>query len=260
MPGASTSDSAMKSQPPAQPPVWPYLAWLTVGLAGIAAPALALVLLANSSASLAGPVLAVGLMGAAMIAAAAAGSLWIGLLLALLAGAGLIGLAHMLGMPLPPRPFSTGLALAIASFSFAARGALFARSASDKGWLIAVAVVAGEAAILFTASAAPDALPDWLLVLLPAQWASAAIHATLTGAGAPGASAALLALAGTAAATLLVAWLWPRRWPYLVMFTAWLGFSALVWHQSAPPSDQSATTVAPFDGSHRSAVALNPFR
>jgi hypothetical protein len=246
----------MTSLPPAQPPVWPLLAWLTVGLAGIAAPALALVLLADSSAcaplaALAGPVLAVGLMGAAMIAAAASGSLWIGLALALLAGAGLIGLAQMLGMPPLPHPLSTGMAIAIASFSFAARGALFARSAADKGWLIAVAVVAGEAAILVTASAAPDALPTWLLVLLPAQWASAAIQATLTGPGAFAASAALLALAGTAAATLLVAWLWPRRWPYLVMFTAWLGFSALVWHQPAQPAP------APCKGSHWSAAALN---
>ena len=246
----------MTSLPPAQPPVWPLLVWLTVGSAGIAAPALALVLLADPSAcaplaALAGAVLAVGLMGAAMIAAAASGSLWIGLALALLAGAGLIGLAHMLGMPSLPHPLSTGLAIAIASFSFAARGALFARSASDKGWLVAVAVVAGEAAILVTASAAPDALPTWLLVLLPAQWASAAIQATLTGPGAFAASAALLALAGTAAATLLVAWLWPRRWPYLVMFTAWLGFSALVWHQTAQPGP------VPCKGSHWSAAALN---
>lgn len=249
----------MTSLPPAQPPVWPLLAWLTVGLAGIAAPALALVLLADPSAcaplaSLAGPVLAVGLMGVAMIAAAASGSLWIGLALALLAGAGLIGLAQMLGMPSLPHLLSTGLAIAIASFSFAARGALFARSAADKGWLIAVAVVAGEAAILVTASAAPDALPTWLLVLLPAQWASAAIQATLTGPGAFVASAALLALAGTAAATLLVAWLWPRRWPYLVMFTAWLGFSALVWHQPAQPAP------APCKGSQWSAAALNASR
>ena len=54
-----------------------------------------------------------------MMAAAASGSLWIGLALALLAGAGLIGLAHMLGMPSLPHPLSTGLAIAIASFWFA---------------------------------------------------------------------------------------------------------------------------------------------
>ena len=82
----------MTSLPPAQPPVWPLLAWLTVGLAGIAAPALALVLLADPSAcaplaSLAGPVLAVGLMGAGMIAAAVVGRFWIGVVLALIAGA-----------------------------------------------------------------------------------------------------------------------------------------------------------------------------
>jgi hypothetical protein len=74
-------------------------------------------------------------------------------------------------------------------------------------------------------------LPDWALALLPAQWATIAIQAALTGTAAPAASAALFALAGTAAATLLVTRLWPRRWPYLVMFTTWLSLSALVWHR-----------------------------
>jgi uncharacterized membrane protein YccC len=77
-------------------------------------------------------------------------------------------------------------------------------------------------------------LPEWLLVLLPAQWANVAIQTALTGTGTLAASAVLLALAGTAAATLLVARLWPRRWPYLIMFTVWLGLSTLVWHQPAP--------------------------
>ena len=40
---------------------------------------------------------------------------------------------------------------------------------------------------------------------------------------------ALIALAGTAATTLLAARLWLHRWPYLLMFTAWLGLSALVY-------------------------------
>lgn len=230
----------MKCLPLLQPPAWPFLAWSTVALAGVAAPALAMLLLVDSPgpASLAlvgGPILAVGLMGAGMIAAAAAGRLWIGIALALLTGVALLWFAQALGMPSLPHPLSTGFALIIASVSFAARGALFARSASDKGWLIAVSVVAGEAAVLFTASVLPDTLPDWLLVLLPAQWASTAIQTALTGTGAWAASSALFALAGTAAATLLVAWLWPRRWPYLIMFTVWLGLSALVWHRPAPP-------------------------
>lgn len=214
-----------------------FLVWSVVVLAGGVAPVLALLMLGDA---LAGPILALGLMGAGMIGAAAAGRLWIGLLLALLAGAGLVLLARALGMPGVPHPVSTGLAFIIASFSFAARGSLFARSAADKGWWIAVFVVGGEAAMLGTALALPGALPDWLLVLLPAQWASMAIQAGFSGtgmgaAGMGGAGWALLALAGTGAVTLLVARLWPRRWPYLLMFTAWLGLSALVWHRAWPP-------------------------
>lgn len=208
------------------------MAWLTVALVGCVAPALALFLNINAPlAAVAGPILAVGLMGAGMIAAAAAGHLWVGVLIALINGAGLMLVARALGMVSAPDPFAVLAALAIASFSFAARGALFARSASARGWWIAVAVVAGEAAVVLTALADPGALPGWLLVLLPAQWASIAIQAALTGTGAYVANAALIALAGTAAATLLVAWLWPRRWPYLVMFTTWLSLSALVWQR-----------------------------
>jgi hypothetical protein len=165
-----------------------------------------------------------------MIGAATARSLLYGVLLALLTGAGLIWLALMLARAPLANPLSTGLVITIASFSFAARGALFARSALDKGWLIAVLVVGGEAAMLLTASAQPDALPRWLLTLLPAQWASMAIQSALFGTGAWAAVSALFALGGTAAATLLVALLWPRRWPYVIMFTAWLGCSALVCH------------------------------
>ncbi|MDP5102389.1 MAG: hypothetical protein NWP98_00510 [Erythrobacter sp.] len=229
----------MKSSPSTRPAAWPFWAWSCAVLAGVAAPALAMLLLDAPGpaplALLSGPILAVGLMGMGMIAAAAAGRLWIGMGLALLTGAGLIVFARALGLPPLAHPLSAGLAVVIASISFAARGALFARSALDKGWLIAVAVVAGEAAMLFTAAAVPGVLPKWLLVLLPAQWASTAIQTALTGTGTIAASSALFALAGTAAATLLVAWLWPRRWPYLIMFTAWLGLSALVWHRPAPP-------------------------
>ncbi len=170
-----------------------------------------------------------------MIAAAAAGRLWLGVFLALVNGACLIVLARALGMPPLPHPLSTGLAVIVATFSFAARGALFARSAFDKGWWIALFVVFGEAAILITAAAMPNTLPQWLLVLLPAQWANVAIQTSLTGTGTLAASAVLLALAGTATATLVVAHLLPRRWPYLLMFTTWLGLSALVWYWPGPP-------------------------
>jgi hypothetical protein len=216
-----------------------YLAWLTVALTGVVGPAAAILLLMDwpepvPLAVIGGPVLAVGLMGAGMIGAATARSLLRGVLLALLTGMGLIGLVLVLGgMPLV-NPVSTGLAIIIASLSFAARGALFARFAADKGWLIAVLVVGGEAAMLLTASVQPDALPDWLLALLPAQWASMAIRTALFGAGTWAAGSAVFALAGTAAATLLVALMWPRRWTYVIMFTVWIACSALVWHSPAP--------------------------
>lgn len=210
----------------------PFWAWLTVALAGSVAPALALFVLVDApGAAVVGPILAVGLMGAGMIAAAADGRFWVGVLVALLDGAVLMLLARALGLASAPDPVSAGLAFVIASISFAARGALFARSASARGWWIAVAVLAGEAAVVLTALANPSALPDWLLALLPAQWASIAIQSALSGTGAHVASAALLALAGTAATTLLVTRLWPCRWPYLVMFTTWLSLSALVWHR-----------------------------
>ena len=246
---SSTSVRDMKSLSHAHTPAWPILAWLTVFITGIAAPALAMLLLVGSPApgqlaSVSGPILAVGLMGAGMIASAASGRLWIGILLALLGGAGLILFARALGLPPLPHPLSTGLAFIIASVSFAARGTLFACSASDKGWWIAIFVVAGEAAILVTASAMLGALPDWLLVLLPAQWASVAIQTSLIGTGTLAASWELIALAGTAAATLLVAWLWPSRWPYLLMFTAWLGLSALVWHRPGAPIPRADLAAA----------------
>jgi hypothetical protein len=253
----------MKTLSHAQPLAWPFLALPTVVLAGIAAPSLAMLMLADAPAPAplvltGGPILAVGLMGVGMIAAAAAGRLWIGVLLALLTGAGLMVLARTLGMPPLPHPFSTGLAMIIASFSFAARGTLFARSAGLRGWWIAVFVVAGEAAILLTASAMPGALPDWLLVLLPAQWASTAIQTALSGTGTRAASSALIALAGTAAATLLVARLWPRRWPYLVMFTAWLGLSALVWYRPGPAMPRADLAIAAAPAGPIAPIAMTP--
>lgn len=228
----------MEHSPQAPPFDRSVLAWLSVSLFGAAAPALALVLLADTTArdalaQVTAPILAIGLMGSAMIGAAITRQLWIGVALALLTGAGLILLAKVLGAPKLPHPISTSVVLVIASVSFAARGALFARSAGYMGWWIAVAVVGGEAAIVATSAAMPGSLPDWLLALLPAQWATAAIQNTLTGSGALVANSFLLALGGTAATTLLVYALWPRRWPYLLMFSAWLGLSILVYHSSA---------------------------
>ena len=102
---------------------------------------------------------------------------------------------------------------------------------------MALFVVAGEGSVLLIVYTVPGVLPDWFLALLPAQWASIAIQASLTGTGtvAPPFEAmpALIALAGTAATTLLAARLWQNRWPYLLMFTAWLGLSALVYFWSA---------------------------
>jgi hypothetical protein len=239
----------MAAQPMKALPKPPLLAWLVVILAGAALPAAAMLLLQSAPAPaplalVGGPILAVGLMGIGMITAASAGRLWIGVALALLGGVGLIQLARALGMPALPHPVSTGLAVVIAGISFAARGTLFARAMAEKGWLLALFVVAGEAAILITAAALPGALPAWLLTLLPAQWASTAIQTALTGTGTRAASSALFALGGTAATTLLVAFLWPRRWPYALMFTAWLGLSSLVWHRPGPPPPRADLAIA----------------
>jgi hypothetical protein len=261
--GAAIIICLMKSLPHAQPPSRSFLPWLAAALAGIAAPTLAMLMLMDAPApaplALAGgPILALGLMGVGMIAAAAAGRLWIGVILALLTAAGLILLARALGMPPLPHPFSTGLAIIIAVFSFAARGTLFARSASEKGWWIAVFVVSGEAAMLLTASALPGSLPGWLLVLLPAQWASVAIQTALTGTGTRAASSALFALAGTGGVTLLVARLWPRRWPYGLMFSAWLGLSALVWHRPGPPMPRADLAIAVAPAGPIAPIAITP--
>lgn len=214
----------MTTMPDTPSPFGRALPWLVVGLSGIAVPFAALMMLDNTRA----PIIALGLMATGMIGAAVAGSFRTGIVLALMAGAGLIVMALALGMPAKPDPAWLGAGLLIASISFAARGALFARSAGKIGCWIALAIVAGEGAILATALALPGALPPWLLALLPAQWAATALAAALGGSGSIVAAMSLLALGGTAAATLLVARLWPRRWPYLIMFTAWLGLSALV--------------------------------
>jgi hypothetical protein len=211
---------------------WPASAWCTTALAGVAIPVLLLLMLSSTSSPLAlasGPVFTLGLMGVGIIAAATVGSFWMGVLLALLNAACLLVLALALGMSALPHPVSTGLVMVIASGSFGARGALFAKTLARRGWLMALFVVAGEASVLLIAATLPDALPDWFLALLPAQWASVGIQTAVTGIGTMAAMPTLIALAGTAATTLLAARLWLRRWPYLLMFTTWLGLSALVY-------------------------------
>ncbi len=185
----------------------------------------------SALASSLGPILTIGLMGTGMIAASATGRLRVGLGLAIGVGTALLALAQLLGSPVLPNLLALAIAILIASVSFAVRGALFAASQPGRGWVIALFVVAGEAAIILTALAQPGALPDWLLALLPAQWTSMAIQSAVSGAGVFAAWPALVALAGTAAATQLVAQLWPARWTYLIMFSTWLSLSALVYYQ-----------------------------
>ena len=249
IPGASVSIVAMRLLTSTKPQNWNSPAWCAAVLTGIAFPVLVMFVLLRASSPLAsasGPILTLGLMGVGIIAAAITAHFWIGVLLALLNAACLIGLALALGMPALPHQISTGLTMSIASGSFAARGALFAKTLSNKGWLMALFVVAGEASVLLIASAFPGVLPAWFLALLPAQWASSAIQTTIIGTGPFAAMAALCALAGTAATTLLAARLWFRRWPYFLMFTAWLGLSALVYFWPAPttPGDDIALVAS----------------
>lgn len=211
---------------------WQSWAWFTTALVGVVVPVLSMVwlLTAFSPQALAsGPVFTLALMGVAIIAAATAGRFWVGGALALLNAACLFALALLMGMPAVAHPLSAVLALVIASGSFAARGALFATTMSTRGWLMALFVVAGEASVLLLAWLFPGALPTWILALLPAQWASVAIQAAFTGAGTLAAQAVLIALSGTMLTTLLAARLYPRPWPYPLMFVTWLGMSALVY-------------------------------
>ena len=204
-------------------------------LTGIALPILILLALAATSSPLAaagGPVFTLGLMGVGIIAAATAGRFWVGVLLGLLSAACLVGLAIAMGMPAPSHVATMVFAMVVASFSFAARGALFSKTMTAKGWLMALFVVAGEASVLLIVATLPGLLPDWFLALLPAQWASIAIQAAISGAGAAAAATVLIALGGTAATTLLAARFWMRPWPYPLMFTTWLGLSALVYFSS----------------------------
>lgn len=239
----------MKLAGPFDPPRWPFLGWLAAVVAGVGAPLCAMLVLAQvgqaapfegALAPVLAPLLSLGMMGVGMIGAAVTGRLWVGIVLAAANAAFLallVFLAFAFGLisaPFPTAVMITMIAVVlIAGFSFAARGALFTRSASPLGWVVALGVVAGEAAILATALVQPGALPDWLLALLPAQWASIALQSALGGNFTAQSYAAMTALLGTAAATMFVTYLWPRRWTYAVMFTTWLALSALVWWYSA---------------------------
>ena len=199
---------------------------VAAGIVGVAVPAVGMVWLTSAPPP---PLMALGMMGAGMIGAASLCRLEAGFALALAAFAVLVMITGMLGLGVPSVHFpALSCVAAVCAASFAVRGALFARSAAPRGWWVALAVVAGEAAVLATAALRPDALPTAVLALLPAQWASTALAAAM--ASGDMAMAPLIALAGTAAATGLVIALWPRRWTYGVMFGAWLGLSALVWH------------------------------
>lgn len=198
-----------------------------------------------TGAFIANGLMAIALMAVAMLAAAIGGRWWVGVLAGLVAGMALILLARALGRAPVLHPFATAVTVAVASVSFAARGMLFSTAYPRKGWLLALFVVVGEAAILATAAY----LPAWLLFLLPAQWASTVLQGALFGAamGTPAAVSALIALGGTAVTTLLVVRLWPRRWPYALMFSAWLGLSALVWQASAATPTAHAYRHARFN-------------
>jgi len=228
---------SMTPSPPSKAKARSLPAWGTTVVSGCVVPVGILIALSAASASLVattGAVFTLGLMGVGIIGAATMGHFGLGVLLALLNVACLIALASALGMPAPLHPLSMALAMIIASFSFTARGALFSKTMGHRGWLMALFVVAGEASVLVIAYAAPGALPDWFLALLPAQWANLGIQSALTGSGTLAALPVLIALGGTATTTLLAARLWLQRWPYLLMFSAWLGLSALVYFSPAP--------------------------
>ena len=160
----------MRSQTPDGPLTRAAPAWFTTALTGVALPILILLALSIASSPLAkagGPVLTLGLMGVGIIAASIIGKFWIGISLALLNAACLLVLAFALGMPAPAHPFAIGLAMVIASGSFAARGTLFSKTLSAKGWLMALFVVAGEASVVLIVSTLPGVLPEWFLALVP---------------------------------------------------------------------------------------------
>ncbi|MFC3097494.1 hypothetical protein [Alteraurantiacibacter palmitatis] len=253
----------MRSPAPNHPLSWPVQAWLSFILAAIFAPGLVMLLVANAPAPVpvalvGGPILAVALLGAGVLAAAVSRRFWIGFALALLAGVGLIQFARALGMPPLPHPFSTGMAVIVSSFGFAAMGALLGRAAPATGWRTAAFAIAAMAAILAIAAAWPGTLPDVLLALVPAHWASVAIQTALTGTGTRLASSALFALGGTGAAALLARWLWSRKWPLWLVVAAWLALSALVWQRPAPPMPKADLAIAPAPSGPIAPIAAAP--
>ncbi|GAB5412619.1 MAG: hypothetical protein Cons2KO_02220 [Congregibacter sp.] len=219
-----------------KPASWPILPWSTSALVGVALPVLLILLLSDSPPSLTlaiAPILTLSLMGVGIIVAATTGFFAVGISLALLSAAGLLVLAVALGLPTFSHPVYIGSAMLVASASFTARGALFAKTLSYRGWLMALFVVAGEASVLLIVAVFPGVLPGWFLALLPAQWGSIAIQAAMTDPGPSAAASALIALAGTALTTLLAARFWLHPWPYPLMFTVWLGLSAVVYFDAA---------------------------
>lgn len=230
----------MKLRAPDHVVKWPSLAWASLVLAGILAPATAILAISGTSpaekpAIILGSILALSLMGSGMISAAICSRFRVGVIGSVLVCSALAALVFASGFAVSIDIPAAAIAMIVASISFAARGALFARNARGNGWIVALLILAGEAAILLAALVQPDAWPAWLLALLPAQWASMALQAALGSEGILAASVPLIALGGTAAATMFVVRLGPRRWTYLVMFTTWLALSALV-YQSGQPS------------------------
>ncbi|MEE4201500.1 MAG: hypothetical protein V2I30_12415 [Erythrobacter sp.] len=230
----------------------PRSVWCFAALLGVAAPTAVLLAIGGGAAA---PTIALGLMTAAMIGAAISGSLRTGTLLGIANGVWLATLSVAFDIVPIGNILLSAFAALVASLSFAARGALFARSSGRRGWLIAFAVALGEAAILISAASDPGLWPHWLLVLLPAQWASLAFEDALAGTGLVSAAAPLAALAVTALATLFVRQLWPRRWTYLIMFTTWLAMAALVWQASSPEAKRADAEPGKSAGSSQEAGA-----
>lgn len=99
-------------------------------------------------------------------------------------------------------------------------------------------------------------VPDWFLALLPVQWASIAIQTAITGTGTFAAMHVLIALAGTAATTLLAARLWLRRWPYSLMFTTRLDLSGLVYFSLSPAQPGADLTIVASAGTSAAPIVI----
>lgn len=224
----------MTPDPPIETARWPAAAWLTAFCISVIGPLAAILTMARAELSVpssgaVAAVLVLGMMGVAMIGSAVTGRLGVGVVLAGVNAACLTVMCVAFDLLALGSLTLLAMTILVATVSFAARGSLFALSANPRGWLVAFGVVSGEAAIIFTALFEPEALPDWLLALLPAQWANIALQDAFSASLGAQALASIAALLGTAAATLFVTYQWPRRWTYAVMFTTWLALSAYVW-------------------------------